>query len=152
MKSVAVFCLFVLLSCQPQQPSSELSETDISTVMEATTQYGSSIVDGDFDMLRSLMDADILLMPPNQQAHEGIEAAMQFMEEGPAIDGSISPKQVSGSGTQAYVTGTFNLNFTINDTTQISDNGKYIEIWEKQEDGSWKVIFDIWNSNVAPEM
>ena len=150
MKPIAVFCLVILLACQPQQSSSELSETEISAVMEATTQYGSSIIDGDFDMIRSLMDAEVLLMPPNEQAREGIEAAMQFMEEGPSIEGSISPEQVKGSGNQAYVRGSYNLTFTMNDTTQVADNGKYIEIWEKQEDGSWKITFDIWNSSVTP--
>jgi len=29
----------------------------------------------------------------------------------------------------------------------ISDNGKYVEIW-KRENGSWKMDVDIWNSSV----
>jgi len=28
------------------------------------------------------------------------------------------------------------------------ENGKYVEIFKKQTDGSWKVIVDIWNSDL----
>jgi ketosteroid isomerase-like protein len=31
-----------------------------------------------------------------------------------------------------------------------SDRGTYIELWEKQADGSWKIARDIYNSDVAP--
>ena len=141
----------MILSCQPKQTSQALSEADISAVMEATTQYGTSIVNGDFSNIRSLMATTIILMPPGEQAFQGVDAAMQFMEGGPSIQGSINPQQVNGSGLQAVVRGTYDLNFLINDTTQVSDNGKYIEVWEKQDDGSWKVTTDIWNSNISPE-
>jgi ketosteroid isomerase-like protein len=120
--------------------------------MEATTQYGGAIVAGDFDKIRSLMGDDIVLMPTEAQAANGLDAAMQFMEEGPGIEGSINPEQVEGSGNLAYVRGNFDLTFIINDSTQVPDKGKYIEVWKKQDDGSWKVVVDIWNSNLSPEM
>ena len=30
----------------------------------------------------------------------------------------------------------------------IPDHGKYIEIWRRQSDGSWKVALDIFNSDL----
>jgi ketosteroid isomerase-like protein len=32
--------------------------------------------------------------------------------------------------------------------TKIDDNGKYMTLWKKQADGSWKVFSEIWNSSV----
>ena len=34
----------------------------------------------------------------------------------------------------------------------MKDHGKYVEIFKKQADGTWKVVADIWNSDlpVAP--
>jgi ketosteroid isomerase-like protein len=152
MKNLAILCLLFVLACQPQEQSTTLSEAEISAVMEATTQYGGAIVAGDFDKIRSLMGDDIVLMPTEAQAANGLDAAMQFMEEGPGIEGSINPEQVEGSGNLAYVRGNFDLTFIINDSTQVPDKGKYIEVWKKQDDGSWKVVVDIWNSNLSPEM
>lgn len=152
MKNVAILCLLLVLACQPQEQTTTLSEQDISAVMEATEQYGGSIVAGDFDKIRSLMDADIVLMPPSESAAHGVDAAMQSMEGFPGMEGSINPEQVEGSGNLAYVRGNYNITFIVNDTTRIPDNGKYIEVWKKQDDGSWKVVVDIWNSNESPEM
>ena len=32
----------------------------------------------------------------------------------------------------------------------MQDEGKYVVVWKKQEDGSWKLHRDIWNSNLMP--
>jgi len=33
----------------------------------------------------------------------------------------------------------------------IDDTGKYLEIWKKQADGGWKVVRDIFNSDLPGE-
>ena len=152
MKNVAIICLLLVLACQPQEQSTTLSEAEISAVMEATTQYGGAIVAGNFDKIRSLMDADMVLMPTEAPLDKGVDAAMQTMEGFPGLEGTINPEQVEGSGNLAYVRGNYDLTFIVNDSTQIPDKGKYIEVWKKQDDGSWKVVVDIWNSNLSPEM
>jgi len=152
MKNVAILCLIFVLACQPQGQTTTLSEQDITAVMEATEQYGEAIVAGDYDKIRSLMDADVVLMPPEEPAAQGVDSAMQSMEGIPGMEGSINPEQVEGSGNLAYVRGSYNITVIVNDTTRIPDNGKYIEVWKKQDDGSWKVVVDIWNSNEIPEM
>ena len=151
MKPLATCCLLFLLACQPQQAPMELSESEISAVMEATTQYGTAIVGGDFEKLRSLMDPDIMLMPPTASAIQGVDASIQYMQSGPPMEGSISAERIFGSGNQAYVRGNFNLTVNVNDSTQIENNGKFVEVWEKRNDG-WKVVIDIWNSNAAADM
>jgi uncharacterized protein (TIGR02246 family) len=30
------------------------------------------------------------------------------------------------------------------------DDGKYIEVWQRQSDGNWQIVDDIFNSSVAP--
>jgi len=38
------------------------------------------------------------------------------------------------------------------DGTPMTDHGKYATIWRKQTDGSWKVVVDIFNSDVEMPM
>lgn len=152
MKYLAILCLVLALSCQPQEKPTSLSEAEISAVMEATTQYGAAIVANDLDKMKSLLDEGIIMMPTEATAKNGIEESMDFFATGPSLEGSITPDQVEGSGNLAYVRGNYNLTFIVNDTLHIPDNGKYIEVWKKQEDGSWKVVVDIWNSDISSEM
>lgn len=40
------------------------------------------------------------------------------------------------------------LNVTVDGEMITEDNGKFIVIWEKQEDGNWLMKKDIWNTNL----
>lgn len=152
MKYFAIIFLLLVLACQPQDTPSTLSEAEISAVMEATTQYGTAIIAGDFDNMRALLDPNVILMPTEATAKKGADDVIDFFETGPDIEGSITPDQVEGSGDLAYVRGNYSITFIVNDTLRPSDTGKYIEIYKKQDDGSWKVVVDIWNSDISSEM
>jgi ketosteroid isomerase-like protein len=30
----------------------------------------------------------------------------------------------------------------------VADTGKFIEVWLKQADGTWRLAWDIWNSDI----
>ena len=50
----------------------------------------------------------------------------------------------------AYVSGSYEL--TENDASgkPMTDKGKYLEVWKKQANGSWKCVADIFNSDLPP--
>ena len=58
---------------------------------------------------------------------------------------------VARSGELGYTSGTYD--FSMKDTSgkTISDKGKYLTLWKKEADGSWKVLFDTYNSDLPPE-
>jgi ketosteroid isomerase-like protein len=39
---------------------------------------------------------------------------------------------------------------TVNDAKgkPVTDRGKFVEIWKKQADGTWKCVVDMWNSDL----
>jgi ketosteroid isomerase-like protein len=58
---------------------------------------------------------------------------------------------VFGSGDITYEIGTYELTLTVpNMTNEIKDHGKYLNVWQKQSDGSLKLRADTWNSDVNP--
>jgi ketosteroid isomerase-like protein len=61
---------------------------------------------------------------------------------GYALEFVPAKAEVSASGEVGYTTGTYKMMLN-----GVADNGKYVAIWKKQPDGSWKVVEDIFNSN-----
>jgi ketosteroid isomerase-like protein len=59
------------------------------------------------------------------------------------------PLQVEAarSGELGYVRGVYETSVKGPDGSTSTDKGKYIEIWKKQPDGSWKLLMDIANSD-----
>jgi len=41
------------------------------------------------------------------------------------------------------------MTFDDPDGNQVVDHGKYLTIWKKSSDGTWKVSADVFNSNPA---
>jgi len=46
------------------------------------------------------------------------------------------------------VTGTYELSETDANGKPMVDKGKYLEIWKKQADGSWKCVADMFNTDL----
>jgi ketosteroid isomerase-like protein len=57
--------------------------------------------------------------------------------------------EVAASGDIGYTIGTFEL-ITEQDGTAMLTEGKYVTVWRKQADGSWKVRVDCFNANGPP--
>ena len=93
-------------------------------------------------------------MPPNAPAAATKDAIRQMWKEllespGAAISWKTTKVELARSGELAYSSGTYE--FTMNDASgkPVPDHGKYLEVWKKQPDGDWKVVADIWNSDVS---
>jgi ketosteroid isomerase-like protein len=71
---------------------------------------------------------------------------------GYALSWQVNKVEASHGGDLAYSMGTYEG--TMNDAKgkPVTDRGKYVTVWEKQPDGKWNVVADIYNSDLpAPE-
>jgi len=96
-------------------------------------------------------------MPPNApsaKTRETIRSAWKEMltTPGAAISWKATKVEVAKSGDLACVSGTYEETMADANGKSVKDHGKYVEVWEKQANGTWKVVADIWNSDlpVAP--
>lgn len=55
---------------------------------------------------------------------------------------------VARSGELGYSTGSYEMSFKDPSGKAVSDHGKYVTIWQRQGSGKWKVIYDIFNSDL----
>jgi ketosteroid isomerase-like protein len=107
----------------------------------------------DIDKTVSYYAADAIVMPPNASSattKEAIRSAWKEMlaSPGAAISWKTTKVEVAKTGDLAYVSGTYQETITDASGKPVKDRGKYVEIFNKQADGTWKVVVDIWNSDL----
>lgn len=107
----------------------------------------------DIDKTVSYYSEDAVVMPPNAPSattRQTIRTAWKEMltTPGAAISWKTTKVEVAKSGDLACLSGTYELAMNDAGGKPVNDRGKYVEVWQKQADGTWKVVADIWNSNL----
>ena len=151
MKNLNTFLIVLIMAVSCQQAGSpSLTEADISDIATRRGIIVTMVKSADFNQAADVYDAGCIVLAPGMDSTEGIEATTSSMSQSPpAVDFSITNNTIEGNGTYAFATGTYQISLMVNDSTQIDDNGKYIEVWKKQENGTWRLYKDIWNSSVS---
>jgi|ERR1022692_1466012 uncharacterized protein (TIGR02246 family) len=93
------------------------------------------------------------MLVPNNPILTGKDAVAKFIARSFAtqdykITWRPNKADVARSGELAYTSGTYKLNFRDSSGNAIADKGKYLMVWKKQANGTWKVLFDMSNSDL----
>jgi len=119
-------------------------------IHEVFNEYSSAIIAGDIDRWISLWTDDGIQMAPNVPANIGKE---QIRENNKDIFTlydwgafSIKNEEVRETDDWGWGRGTYTFKMTHKETGDIIEGpGKYSTIFEKQDDGSWKIARDCFN-------
>jgi ketosteroid isomerase-like protein/predicted ester cyclase len=83
------------------------------------------------------------------EAMRGRNAILQWFERFPPIEQwKLSDIEIDGAGEVAYVRGSYTMRLAGKAKLPF-DSGRYLEVWRKQADGTWKVIRHAFSSEVA---
>jgi ketosteroid isomerase-like protein len=136
-------------ACAPQ----EHNPADVQAVKDTGPAYDKFANAGDAEGLATqFYAAGAVRMDPNQPAREGMAAIRSSLEKSYAqaseeIRNVIDDVRVSGS--LAVAKGTFDGKTTSKATGAVSPaKGKFVTAYERQADGSWKALWDIYNSDL----
>lgn len=116
-------------------------------------QWSAAAGAKDLDKTVSYYAEAAIVLPPNAPSattKEAIRSAWKEMlaRPGAGISWKATKVEVAKSGDLACVSGTYEDTMTDASGKPVKDRGKYVEIFKKQADGTWKVIVDIWNSDL----
>lgn len=123
-------------------------------IKSADQQWAAAAAAKDLDKSVSFCGPDAAILVPNAPAAEGPEAIRKWFQDAFNIPGfkllwRATEAAAAKSGDLGYSRGTYELTFNDASGKPVSDHGKYITVWKKQPDGSWKVLRDIFNSDVS---
>ncbi len=154
-KRAALGCIGILLfvaGCK-QQPST--AETE-QTIRDLDAQWAKTAGTHDLDGTVAYYADDAVLLPPNEPLISG-KAALRtswtaLLAPNIALTWHAGKVDVSQSGDLAYVVGSYDLSTKDAQGKPVSDHGKTIEVFRKQSDGTWKVVADMYSSDLpAPK-
>jgi ketosteroid isomerase-like protein len=106
---------------------------------------------GDVEALVSAFYAeDAELLPPNapvMQGHAAIKECWKGMVSAGLKINVLAAKRIEESGDLAYASGVYELTLSPPGGGTMADSGKYVVVYRRQADGSWKARADIFNSS-----
>ena len=102
---------------------------------------------------REFAASDALSLPMGDAPVFGRDAIFKSMADSPP--GQLLWKPVGAdlarSGELGYTWGTYEFRTHDAADKPVTHHGKYVTVWKKQRDGSWKFTVDIGNTNPAPQ-
>ncbi len=91
------------------------------------------------------------MLAPNAPIAVGKDAIAKLIAEDFAhdnIEWHANKVGVSRSGDLGYTSGATGMTFKDASGKTVVYKGKYLTVWKKQADGSWKVLYDMFNSDM----
>jgi ketosteroid isomerase-like protein len=149
-------CLLLVLLFSGSKVFAQSASDYKSKIMMADKEFAKNMLEGGMEKNLHMYAADAISMPNFAPMAEGIDAIRKAFEED-AKKGAkynsfeLNEQKIIPNGNLITEIGTYKLNVTVPGMDKpVDDHGKYLNIWEKQNDGSLKIKIETWNSDVDP--
>jgi uncharacterized protein (TIGR02246 family) len=148
----------VLTSCNststpPAQPAAAVDNraADEAAIRAADVAWSKAAGEKDLPRTASYYADTAVLMvagSPLTSGKDAIQKAFAGMMANPGFALSFAPTkvEVSKAGDLAYEIGDYSLTFSDKKGKPLTTKAKYVVVWGKQADGSWKVLVDAPNT------
>jgi len=114
----------------------------------------ASLENGAAEAFKQYLTEDALELPAGKNPVEGRKNIYDMMKENQdtyTLEWTPQYAEVAKSGELGYTWGTYILSYKDENGEAQKSYGKYLNIWEKETDGSWRVAVDMGNSSPKPE-
>jgi ketosteroid isomerase-like protein len=151
--SVVLAACLVLSLFLPSSAGGKPPKNPADAVRAADEEWMKVFAAKDLDKSVAFCEGNGAVLPPNAPIAQGRQAIAKslagfFAFPNLKITWHADQADVARSGELGYTRGTYQMSFTDAGGKTIPDNGKYVTVWRKQADGSWKVVLDIFNTDL----
>jgi len=151
MKSVitvmfALGTLVAQLSCN--RPETFDATRIRKSIEEVNANYSEAIREGNLAGVVAAYTDDATMVPPDGELIRGKQAIEEYYRKLFKMGMKeivLTTVEVGGSGGTAYEIGKTKVRIQSEGQDAAQDSTKYLVIWKRQADGTWKVHADIWN-------
>jgi len=148
MKFTGLFCTVMFLASAGLTPVAHADSTK-AAIEAANARFSAAATQGDGAALAALYSPEGQVMPAGSAPIRGTAAIQKFWQG--ALDSGIAAIglktiEVFGHGPTATEVGEYELS---DKAGKSLDHGKYIVVWQ-HVDGQWKLLRDMFSTNVAP--
>ncbi len=121
-------------------------------IKDTDARFAETFNRGDINALMGVHAEDFLLLPPNSPLERGVEAGISGFQE--LLDAgwkniSFNTVKFDSDGDLGYHVGQYSADAPAEDGGTTKEKGKYIDIYKRLPDGSWKIHVTMFNSDAA---
>lgn len=148
--------LVILLSLPAVSPAESSKEKEKREAAEARvsdewlnlfytlwTRYEDALKRGNPDKVAEQFTEPAILMEAGREDISGRDAIRKHLAElfatSRIVEISVTPGEMRICGDHIYQFGTYHQSIQTQDKPPIGQNGRYFSMWDRQEDGSWKI-------------
>ena len=135
--------------------AASLSDEDKEGVRTVDAEWARAASTGNGEAIAALYAPDAVLLPPGEPMVKGEAAKKYWVDFTNGFSGptELNTMAVEGAGDMATAIGTYKMTLTPKKAgakALPAEEGKYLEVLKRQEDGSWKIIYDMWSPDAPP--
>ena len=109
----------------------------------------------DLDSIMASCAEDAVLMPAAEPMVKGRAAIREEWKHILGIphfesNSTLTNAEVAASGDIAHTMGTYLATMMGEDGKTATEPGKWLSVWKKQADGSWRIAVETYNTDIAP--
>ena len=141
--------LIVAAGCAPKADAPK----DVAAIKALAVAWGPAITAGNAAALTEQFADGAIRLPPNgpiQVGKEAILSSLRAFLDLYSVEEVDVAEDVRVVGDLAFARGTGASKSTpkLPGAAVIDDKGKWVSVYRRQSDGSWKIVIDIWNSDL----
>jgi ketosteroid isomerase-like protein len=157
MSRLVLVCLLVVVAaaCQPASSQQVQSEEEATAAIQAQAlAFSAAYVAGDVDALVDIYTEDGMAAPSGRDFIVGREALRPFWTlpgHTRVLRHKTTPTSFVVDGNHAYDWGIYEGQSERDGEVLPPFSGKYLIVWERGDDGVWRMAADMWNNPPAPQ-
>lgn len=129
-----------------------LSADHRAEIERAADEYLAAMRAQDWQRVAQSFAKDAVRTPPHEPPHQGREAITTWLSGIQELSRyELMRERIDGDGGVAFIRGEYAITLLpVGAPGPISDEGDFLEVWRRDDDGGWQIAEAMWNTRRPP--